>query len=60
MRRYHRFFECESKRQAENKARDDLRCQNLEHRDIIHARCVVEHENERHKQSVGDYGRKSG
>ena len=60
MRRYHRLFECEREGKPENEAGDKLGRQNLEHRDIIHARRVVEHKYERNEQSVGKDRRYGG
>lgn len=60
MRRNHRFFERESKRQTQNEAGYNLRRENLEHRNIVYRRSVVENEYQRNKQRVGNYRRQSG
>ena len=60
MRRNHRFFEREREGKPENEASYKLGRQNLEHRDIIHARRVVEHEDERNEKCVGKNGRYGG
>lgn len=58
MRPYHCLFECICEGQAQDEAGYDLRCQNLEHRDIINGVCIIEHKDERNKQGVCDYWRK--
>lgn len=60
MRRYHRLFECEREGKSKHEAGYELGRQNLEHRDIIHARGVVEYEYEGDEQRVGENGRYGG